>query len=303
MNAFSLAPCLGLALLLASCSSEAATTPDPDAPDVAVREILTRLAAKDSTVLFDAAPASYIQDSAKVVELAHKHLNKDLYDAGANIVIKLTRILKEKKEYVLEYPMLKMILAPEKLAELKQGYDGMVGVFTAMTESNLKSHESLQRFSLQSFLKKTGNQILAISAKAGGKAVTTPLPLPDPNSVKLIERKEDKAIIGWTNVDGTHKKEFFQKIEGKWIPVSLDKQWRDGIAQLQQNIEQMGSTKSEASIAQQSAMTTQLKDITAQLDLLLAADTKMKFNMLLGKAMQPLMGPMMKAIMGASRGR
>ncbi len=284
-----LAVALSTGSLLSALKAQDASDVQTPAPDAAVRKIMAGLAQRDATVLYDAAPASYIKDLTSAIRSSSKFVDAETYDAVIAALKQLTKVLETKSDFLFEYPLLSMRMPPAELKAAKEAMPKVIAVLKSVTGNQLGSHKALTTFDLKTFLAKTGNTFLDATKKETVDENGNKLNLFKDSEIVLVSHKGNKATLDLVMPNGESMKKDFSLVEGKWIPTALASEWDSQMKELKQSL----SAPPEQAQMFSMMVRSRLGMVTGLLDSLQGAETQQKFNMIIGKAMQPIMQQLM----------
>ena len=152
-------PCLAvLALIAAGCGGAADV---PDSPDGTVLTVAHELGNNNPGVLWDAMPASYQDDVEGVIHDAAAKMDAEVYDKAFVILKKLVGVLEDKRDFILDHPMMNegfiaMMLKDRK--EVEKYWDDIVELVDILAASEISKLESLQSIDVGAFLGGTGGR-------------------------------------------------------------------------------------------------------------------------------------------------
>ena len=265
-----------------------------DAPDAAARALLASLEAGNLRALWDALPEKHQGDVNDLVHTFAANMDADVWKAGAGVVQKALRVLKEKKAFILKQPALAQAPNAEAMAE---NWDPIVGVLETIATSEVADLEKLKKVEVGAFLDGTGKKIaeqLAVLAKAADdkKMSVTDFPGVPVDAMPLagiakakfstVKMEGDTATLRVENEGKTEEHEVV-RVDGKWLPKELVDQWPGMMQGANQALtkdlpERMKKGKMEMIIP--------LQAISGVLDQLLAANTQADFDEVIEQVMQ-----------------
>ena len=92
--------------------------------------------------LWDALPASYQSDVNDLIHTFAANMDADVWRAGAGLLQKAIRVLKEKKEFILKQPALAQ--SPMDATTMAENWDPLVGVLETIATSELADLQKLK---------------------------------------------------------------------------------------------------------------------------------------------------------------
>ena len=292
MSRYATGSCLGLLVFLAlftGCSRNEAA-PVAETADRAVLLVTEGLADGRPQVVWHALPASYQQD---VTDLIHEFAGKmdaEMWNRSFGVIQKITLVLSEKREFILDHPMLASQI--EDRDEAEEAWDALIDVLEIVVESDLADLDRVEKLDVERFLSGTGVKLMKrfkeIEAFAPANAVPG-LGLQNAEAT-LISSEGDKARVRMKIPGQPPKEEDFVRVEGKWIPAAMANEWDQTMAEARK---QLAGFSGEKMMQNKSALLMQLSMVEGALDQLLATKTAAEFNTAVGGLMGMAMGAMM----------
>ena len=119
-----------LALLLAllisvsavGCSPGNAKLVSAPTPDQAIEQMAHSIADGRFDAAWQALPPSYQNDITEVVHLGASEMDAELWNRTFTVLQKTTRILSEKRNFILDHPMLAAEITPQSIDIIKQAF-------------------------------------------------------------------------------------------------------------------------------------------------------------------------------------
>lgn len=286
---------IGTLPLLSGCGSSAQQAGPPEGPAESMQYLMQGVADQKMEVVWEFLPASYQSD---VNGLAHQFADKmdpEIYNEMFAIAQRVAKLLQDKKEYILKNKMLESPkTSPEEVAKY---YDPSVDILASLANSDLSTIEKLKTFDGGKFLSTSGSQIAKDFATISG---LMPQKEGDPGfieklkqaKVTLVSSEGDQATIKIEVPGEQTKEEVMVKVEDKWIPQTLAKNWKSKIESAQQSLDKLKPEDMAAQKAQAMAGFKQLNATLAQLE---NAKTEKEFNEQFTNQVRPLaqMAPML----------
>ena len=238
--------------------------------------------------LWDALPASYQSDVSGVVTEFANNTDEEVYNESQKLMGSLTSLLKNKKDIVLAIAD-KQIPDDKAKAQIKDNYDTVLGLLGAVTDSDAKTLSGLKDLDIQKFLGAVQphmKDIMALAAEENPdlKAITS-------MTTKLISEEGDTAELE-VSVDGDTENVKVVKVEDRWIPEDLQKDWAEGLAEAKKGINEsseMLTSNKEATLKTLKAIQKTVADL----------ETASNENEMMGKLMKASqeLGPMVMGLM------
>ena len=283
---------LGSGVLAAPTDNADQLAPDlpaiPATPDGTIEVTSRAMAEGQPVVMWHALPRQYQEDVQFLVRGYAGHFDEASYNKTFSVLKKLTRILKEKKEFVFGHPMVAMQMAqPDaRPEETKQAYDGIVGAIDAFVNSDLSTLEGLRTVDVEAYLRNDGAEIadhlLAVAALSPeGTDVMTEL------EAEVVEIDGDTATVRIQAPGQEPQEQVLTRVDGRWLPAEMVASWDENIA------------AAKAALAEATPETTKQYRmqvmmiggmIEGMLDSIDAAQTQQEFNQAVGMLMQGMPG-------------
>ncbi len=269
--------------------------------DQAVKDVAKGLADGKPVVLWQALPASYQKDVKSLISDAAGQVDPDIYDKAFVVVQKAVKLLKNKRDIILNGDLGKGAAQKMDKKLITESYDSIVTMLDTIASSDLGKIDELKKADVEKFLTGTapkfGTQfnVMLKLAEAGKPN--------DPETKKFREIMANLKSIKVTVVkagatettlkieipnDTTPTKEdVFVKVEGKWIPKDMADGWADAIKQAKTQIAAV--TPFVAKERKKDVLQTmaQVEQIITQLD---NTKTEKEFNEAVAQLIAPFMG-------------
>lgn len=297
-------------LIAGGCGSK------PETPASMFDAIKEATATNDPVLVWDSFPSSWQAQADGLVHEIGRKVPAEFYDRVMATARKIFVILRTKREFVLNTPLVTREtsqMSPEEYAAFNTIYDAVVTVGSIVTESDLSSAAGLQRFSIGSFLRKHGkalhtSQMVVIRAMATaggeqGQGMTRTLMVMEQiipqMGVTILSETDSTATLQITGVEGLHGYLGLQaesseplevyvemtKFEGKWVPT----EFVDEVPQMMQEAMDMLPLVSN-SISQEISQATMLLNLVdAIVEPMEKAKTQAEFDQALA-SIAPLLG-------------
>lgn len=275
-------------LLLTACSPGG--PPEPAAnPDEAHDRLMQGLAERRPEVLWDALPASYQRDIEGLIHDSVGSVDEELWNKSAAVLQKATRVLGEKKAFILENRLVAMNLGDDP--DLDKHWDAVVRALDDLVHSEIADLSRVRTLDVREFLAGTGGRLLTGMAEAESLMpeglVDVGLEDIGRTRATIASVEGDRATLSIDSpVEGTSE-EVWVRLEGKWIPEEWTEDWGEDLADARRGLEEMSSGMTAAD-RQQALM--RLTMVEGVLDQLLAAESAEDFNATLGSALGMVVG-------------
>ncbi|MCU0874706.1 MAG: SHD1 domain-containing protein [Pirellulaceae bacterium] len=266
-----------------------------DTPDAAARALQASMEAGELRAVWDALPSSYQRDVNDLVHMFAANMDADLWRSGTGLVRKAIRVLKEKKEFILQQPAL--AASPVDTTAMIENWDPIVGVLETIAASDLADLEKLKTLDVGVFLdgtgKKIAEQLAALAKAADDKKLSLTefpgvpvdaMPLAGIGSAKFstVKIEGDTATLRIEN-DGKTEEEEVVRVDGKWLPKKMVDQWSE---QMQSAKTALTTQMPESLKKNKMAVVVPMQMILGVLDQLLATKTQAEFDQVIQQVMQ-----------------
>ncbi len=260
-------------------------------PDQAVMAVVNGLGENQPEVIWQALPASYQDDVSGLVREFAGQMQGSLWDQTFGTLNTLTRVLDEKRQFVLEHPMVAEQLSKSPNAEVT--YDAVVTLLKTLLSSDIASLQRLSDFDGERFLATTGSEVMARMGDLAALSPDSKETLDEISSLRVtLSRTEgERAWVLIEKPDEKTEEVEFVVVEGKWVPAGMAEGWDSGIAGAREQLSQ--AALDPAQTAQAGAM---LAMVDGSLAGLLAAQTSEEFQ----ASLQGIIGLAMMGMMGSA---
>ena len=252
--------------------------------------VVNGLGENQPQVIWQALPASYQNDISGLVREFAGQMQDSLWDQIFGTLTKLTRVLDEKRQFVLEHPLVAQQLSKSPNAEAT--YDAVVTLLKTILSSDISSLQRLSDFDGERFLATTGSQVMARMGDLAALAPDSKETLDEISSlsVTLSRTEGERAWVLIEKPDEKTEEVEFVLVEGKWVPAEMAEGWDSGIAQMREELNKLNFDPAQT--AQAGAL---LAMVDGSLNGLLAAQTAEEFQ----ATLQGMLGLAMMGVMGS----
>jgi len=277
-----------LLALLSGCGSSAAGI--PSTPDGTVQKVTSDLANDRPQIVFQALPTSYQNDVREVIVAFAGKLDADLWNRTFAVLGKISRVAKEKKEFILatigEAPVPQ--LQGENLEKLNENWDRVIAIFETIVASEIKTVDGIKKLDPEKFLATTGAQLSKIikdlATAVADEETAEVFEKIGQTKVTVVKNEGETATLSIETPGQPAETLDMVRFEGRWLPSQLVAQWDTGIEQAKQSIAQIDFNGPSREM-----YLGVLTQVEQTLDQLLAASTQEQFNQALA-GLQPIFG-------------
>lgn len=243
-----------------------------------VNGVVTELAKGNPKAVWDAMPASYQKDVTEIIHLAAGKVDPGVMTKMQGLMGKTTNLLKTKKAFILNSPMLAD--AGPEIAELEKNWDGMVGLAQTLVDSDLMKIEKLKTMDPGAFLGTTGTKLMTqiqVLAKASGTDMLATIG--QAKATHKADTENGNAIVTMSHPDERDEDLEFTKVDGKWVPADMAKEWDAQMAAAKAEIANINPEQQQQQNMQAIMMMTMVETVVDQLAV---AKTQEEFDATLG---------------------
>lgn len=200
--------------------------------------------------LWNQLPTSYQKDVNFVVQDFATTLDPAIYKQSVDILTSLNSTLKAKKSILVEFAIEKAkTMNPEVKAEdVTKRFEVASKVLDSIVTSDFKDLEALKKTDLKDFFKNTVSTLLTLATDAE-KASNDPkmaqaFAALKSTGIKVLSESDLETVLEMTlpahgETAAKTEKVTFTKVEDKWLPQDMAKDWKTEIAKIKENITKM----------------------------------------------------------------
>lgn len=195
--------------------------------------------------LWDALPSSYQKDISDIITEFANNTDEEIYNESQKLTKSLTALLKSKKDIALAIAN-KQIPDDNIKGKVKENYDTTIDLLNAIANSDTQTLSGLKSLDIAKFCGDIQPHIknvmvLATDSTPELKAISSMTP-------KLISEDGDTAEVEVT-IDGKTENINIVKVDNRWVPEDLQKDWEKNIAkakaEIQKSSQSIGTNKEE----------------------------------------------------------
>ncbi|MCH2134398.1 MAG: hypothetical protein MK116_11675 [Phycisphaerales bacterium] len=225
---------------LAGCGG--GPTEDYDKPDAMMTSLRDAVVNDDPLLLWNALPTSWRTDMNGLVHTFGEKIDGPAYDALMRTARRIVTMLSDKKQFILNTPMLKMAMsqAGNDAKALTDNYDLIVTILKAMVDSDLGTAEGLKKADLGNIVKTYGPKVMRLVKQlvtlevpgepadfaqmrkffAGAKDMTVTVESTDGKTAKV---KVSMPALGDDTVT-------MDKVGDRWVPEQFAKEFPSSLS-------------------------------------------------------------------------
>jgi hypothetical protein len=216
----------------------------PDTPNGTARAVLDGLSQRHPEVLWRALPPSYQQDVNGLASSFAENMDPVLFDRVVSVARKSAVVLQSKKELILATETVRGLGLDETMVD--SIWESYIHVLDAILASDLARLEAYPTLDVDAVLGSTGNEVMTRIASFTNpdeyaETLASRLAGLEQTSVELVEREGDGATIRLIPPDAAPTDVPMTRIEGRWLPDDLVRQWPGMIDNARSSIELLGT--------------------------------------------------------------
>lgn len=281
------------------------TTASPIAgakPDQTVEYVAKALAESRPVAAWQALPASYQTDVQNLIREFAGKMDKEVWDKGFIIAGKIVKVLKEKKQFILEHPEVAKTLPGADKKKLSDNLDAVVGLLETIVMSEISKHDELKKADVERFLSGTGAKLM--SQIEGLSQIVDPAAFGPEGPIYLATvttqfkglpaklRSVKATVVKMEGTQATVRIEVrdekpvdvpFIQVDGKWVPKELADDWPKMLAEAKGVL---GMIPAEELAKAKPEILKTMNMVEEKVDLLLKAKTQEEFNKVVDEIMK-----------------
>lgn len=265
-----------VALSIGGCEPEALPETAAETLDFAFEELATR---QDPGVLWDLLPPSYQLDVREWCRDLSAALPRDEYDKTFAVIRKTGAVLKEQSDFIAAITGFKMALKMfGNIGEddLAAALTATGDVFLILGGSKISTLQGLETMDPGEFLHDTGRRMGRSAIRAARVTGRDPIASASKAKIELVSSKDNISTLRF-RIEGQVIEIDFMLVEDRWIPVELEKMWKDTDAQVRVWIRSLDLKTSADRVKI-------LDELLADLDKFKAATSRSKFDRLMSES-------------------
>jgi hypothetical protein len=228
--------------------------------------------------IWEFLPASYQQ---QLNDLAHQfaaRMDGELWGKAVEVVRIFSRLLKDRKDFIVSA---RVRLDPD--TDPKSAAAEMTAIavlLDTLLASDLADLEKLKSVDGGKFLAGTGRRLLTQMRAMGHDPFADQLGIFTDMNVTLVSSDGDSALLTIEVPDATASERAFVRVEGKWIPDDLARNWHENMGQAAARLAVLSPDNLQAVKPKAMSVLTAVGDV---LEKLLAAKTEKQFAAVMGE--------------------
>ena len=265
-------------------------TPKELGPVETFQAMQKRLADGDMVAIWDTLPATYQKEVESVVKEFAGKMDPEVWSQLFGVIGKLQTVAANKKDILTE--MMKSNPQFTKPEDASFAHEQALAIVSSLNNDKVNKLESLKNFDGPTVIKSTLNPLYAAIMKMydkfelPGKGNVSPAQFLKDAKIELVKVDGDKATIKIMQGTDEPKEQILVKVEGKWIPEDLQKNFSESMTSAKESLAGITPESMTAVKQQMMPMVTMINTTLENMD---KADTAEQFQ---GAAMG-MMGPMM----------
>lgn len=279
----------------AAAAPEAAASPSeltiPDAPDAAMKMVMTELANGNGGIIWKAMPASYQGDVNSVVQLAGTKIDAEMYNKTFSLVGRIGQIAGKQKDFIVNTSLGQS--TDEERAKMADAIPSLVQLIEVITTSDIATSSGLQSFDGQKFCDVTVSKLTGVMEELSNLSDEEGQPSLDDlrNAViAVVESDDTSATLSFTAPGQPEETSEFTKVEDRWVPTEMAADWAQSMTDAKTQLEAISPEQVTEMKPQVMGVLAMVEGVLTQIE---AAETQEQFDQALQGAMMPMMGLMM----------
>lgn len=265
-----------LALLVTLPACSAAEAQNYESPDQAIEAMSRGLADGRPEVLWHSLPESYQSDVTSLIHESAGEMDAELWNSTFRVLRKVTRLLGEKRQFILDHPMVAGQVKDG--AEAERDWEAVVELFDVLVNSELSDLDELRELDVEEFLAGTCARFMKQIQRASELSATDgygeSMAKLRATKAKVIDSSGDATTVEITRPGVPATQEKWVRVEGKWLPARVVDTWSREIADARTRLAEFAGKDSE----NKQMVLMQLAMAEGAVDTLLAASTADQFN-------------------------
>lgn len=286
-----LAAALLFTTLVLGCARDAdtsaAVTTLPDTPDGTVTFVAQNLVDHHPEILWTALPGSYQQDITEITTTFAEKMDPAIYDKAMELSLRAVQVLKEKQNLIFESATFQSTQVDP--AEVEQSLNPTFGIAETLLTSEISTLYGLGAIDWERFLATTGASVLEQASALKMEDGEDPLGELATLEVEIVTATDDTATLRLTTANEDPEEVEMVRVEGRWIPADLAKQWPEMMANARQKLDEL-TPESMTAIKTQAMMGLGMAE--GLIDQIATFESAEQFDAAVGPLLQGLMGSM-----------
>ncbi len=267
----------------------------PTSPDGTVRAVAEGLANRHPEIVWKALPPTYQKDITELTHAFAERMDPAVWEAAFGLGSRTAGLLRDKKDIILSSPMLDA--AGEEREQVEGGWDEMVDLLDSFFASGVSNLDTMKTIDWEKYLATTGRELMNLAAersKADGddtfdREFTQKL---RQTEVEMISSEGDSATLRMTPPDEEPEEMRLTRVEGRWVPDDMAKDWDQNVAEARQKLETVTDEEMQQGSMQAMMMIGMVDGVLAELE---TVETAEEFE----QAIQAVLGPFLGGMMGS----
>jgi hypothetical protein len=258
----------------------------PATPDGSIQAVARSVGEGKPQAIWSALPPKYQADVKGLITDFASKMDKEVWDKTFVVLGKITKLAKDKKEFILNHPGLAEgpLADKAKKDEAIKEWDAVVQMFEILVKSDISTIDGLKKLDPEKFLGDTVAKFQAqaqrVAVLAEKKEEVDKIEALKQAKVTLVKTEGDKATLKMELPGEPAKEKEFTKVEGKWLPSEMVAEWDNSIKEAKKSISNIKFD--DAGKGQFLGILGQVETVV---DELLAAKTQGEFNASVDKVM------------------
>ncbi|MBM4372615.1 MAG: hypothetical protein FJ098_13220 [Deltaproteobacteria bacterium] len=211
----------------------------PETADGVVKEFVKAFGDKEPGRVYHLLPESYQKDIQGLKDLAIEKLDKEIVDNGLKAFDKIMSGVAKHKEKLLANDLPIPGISKEAMGG---AVDLIVKLWGVLKDAGLGTYDGWKALDVGQFLLQNGKAIMEAVMEIAGKTeqgamVGMMAGMVSALAVEVKETGADFAVLS-IGMGEDKKDERFVKVEGKWIPEEMSKEWAEGMKEAREELQE-----------------------------------------------------------------
>ncbi|MFY9253669.1 MAG: hypothetical protein WAO83_09455 [Fuerstiella sp.] len=280
-----------------SSSAAVVAAPTEDSAEATMQYLMDGMKAGQPVVVWNSLPENYQSDINGLVQTFGTNMDPETWKQSIGLLSTVHKLLVDKQDFILNYPAL---ATSENADAMKKAIPQIAGFLKTIIDGS-SDLESLKTFDGATFLSTTGANLVSqfdaiVSLVPNPTGAVNGLAAIDSVKIETIESTDSTATLKITGTDSKDDEQKFVKVNGKWLPENMTKDWDKNVQSAREALAQMPEKTGEMKM--QVMMASGM--VGGMLAPLQSAENQEQFNAALDGLAQSAMGMMMGGMGGGA---
>jgi hypothetical protein len=268
-----------------NADTEIAAPTVPDTPDGTVTFVAQNLVDHRPAVLWMALPETYRQDITEITASFAEKMDPAIYDRTMALTLRAVEVLKVKKDLIFESTTFQSSQVDPD--QIDQALNPTFAIAETLLTSQISTLYGLGTIDWEQFLATTGATLLEHASALQIEDGEDPLGELATLEVETVTATDDTATLKLKTANEDPEEVEMVRVEGRWIPADLAKQWPEMVANARQKLDEL-TPEGMAAIKTQAMMGLGMAE--GLIDQIATIESAEQFDAAVGPLLQGLMG-------------